>query len=451
MKKIIMFFITLLAMVCLYFGLSYALMSKKGPENRERYYQQKEDVEVLFAGTSHAYAGYLPMELYREYGISAFNLSTAGERFAVTYYSLKDAFNYHVPKVLVIDCHAFEYGDEKNDPQVPTRCHSVFDGMPFSKLKIEAVKDVFSDNEDVWMEYFCPLYYYHNRWQELTKDDFIDPVKQCYAKGGRICEGAVIAPVPEVTEETDYVWEEGYSTEYARKIVELCRDYGVDVYFICIPFPCRVETQRTLNQAQRLADEYDNCTYISLLTRTDEMGFDYDTDMADEGSHVNPSGGRRITKYIGQYLSEKYDFTDYRSDDKESVWNIAYRDYTIGYDEERKQELDYLGYMTQLYQPDYSFCIYVADMKEANKTGQLAKFLGQNMAGLSADAAEGSYYCSNLGETVEEYKDISADDERMPEEFRDEIAEGAIVSIMVRNNVTGEKVETVNYGAAGRM
>lgn len=449
--KIIYFFLTVIAMVLLILALQKLLTAKESANIRERFYRQKEDVDVLFAGTSHSYAAFLPMDMYREYGISSYNLSTSGERFAVTYYSLKDALRYHVPKVLVIDCHAFEYGDHKNDPQVPTRCHYVFDAMPLSKLKIDGIRDVLSDMPETYMEYYFPLYYYHTRWQELSKEDFVNPVKANYAKGAQLLFGSVVAPKPDTTNQEDYVWTDDLSCEYAEKIVQLCQEYGVSVEFICVPFPCRIETQQELNQAQYIADKYDNCTYVSLIPKTDEFGFDYDTDMADEGSHVNPLGGRKVTRYVGEYLSGKYDFTDYRSQDENSIWNREYRDYTIGYDEDRKTNADYLGYLTMLYQPDYSFCIYVSDMEKANATGQLAKLLKGNMELAQADTAKGSYYCSNLGETVEEYTGLSKDDERIPSDFSKEISEAALVSIMVRNNVTGEVVETVNYSAGGRI
>ena len=102
-KKVLKCIITVAALALLTCFLSYFYMSKNGPIHRKRFYEQKKPVDVLFMGTSHAYGGYQPMELYEKYGISAFNLATAGERFAVNYYSLLDAFEYHVPRVCVID------------------------------------------------------------------------------------------------------------------------------------------------------------------------------------------------------------------------------------------------------------------------------------------------------------------------------------------------------------
>ena len=429
--------------------LSYFYASKNGAIHRQRYYEQKEDVDVLFMGTSHAYAGYQPMVLYSDYGISAFNLATAGERFAVNYYSLLDAFEHHVPKVCVIDCHGFEYGDEKNDHEVPTRCHGVFDGMPLSPLKVKAVTDVLSDRPDTWIEYFVPLYYYHNRWTELEKQDFEDPVLNNYGKGGRVFYGVAgkEAVKPEVIPQEEYEWMDDYSTEYAEKIVQLCAQKGVDVHFICIPFPCSTETQLVLNRAQKLAEDYDNCYYVNLMNHVDEMDFDYEVDMADPGSHVNTTGGRKVTDYIGRYLSGMYELEDHRADDMDSVWNRDYVYYTTYLDDLRDKCQSYFEYIDMVWTPDYSMEVYVSDMAKADPDGVLKRLLEKDMS--ISVPAQGSYYCSNMGQEAEELAGKALEDTPLGKERG---ASGdALVTVAVRNNLTGELVEVTNWSETGRL
>lgn len=82
------------------------------------------------------------MELYRDYGIASYNLSIAGERMAMTYWSLKDALQHTIPKLVIIDMHALEYGNQKNDPKVPARVHWSLDVLKSIPIKYNAVKDV---------------------------------------------------------------------------------------------------------------------------------------------------------------------------------------------------------------------------------------------------------------------------------------------------------------------
>ena len=449
-KKVLKCIITVAALALLTCFLSYFYMSKNGPIHRKRFYEQKKPVDVLFMGTSHAYGGYQPMELYEKYGISAFNLATAGERFAVNYYSLLDAFEYHVPRVCVIDCHGFEYGNEKNDPEVPTRCHGIFDGMPMSALKIRAVKDVLSDRPETWPEYFFPLYYYHNRWSELERQDFEDPAVNCYGKGGRIFYGMANAPEPELVAEDDYVWEDDYSTEYAEKIVQLCREKGVDVYFMCIPFPCDAKAQRVLNRAKRLEERYDNCTYINLMNHADEIGFDYGCCMSDMGSHVSFTGATRLTDYIGEYLKERYDFTDYRTGADAAEWEQEYTDYTAYMDRLREKCETYQDYLDKVFTPAYSYAVYVSDMKTANSDKMLGKLIKKEDERDLAESAEGSYYFSNLNGDICEESGIEAKDTVFGAEYAGSYNPEALVNIVLYNNRTGE-TKVSSWSAEGRL
>ena len=50
------------------------------------------------------------------------------------------------------------------------------------------------------------------------------------------------------------------------------------------------------------------------------MEINYETDFRDE-SHLNYSGAKKATSYMGQYLMENYDLPDKRGTD--NSWNTA--------------------------------------------------------------------------------------------------------------------------------
>lgn len=435
--KISLVFMPLLvvcAMVLLVLFLNRLFMPKNPVVKRGNYYAQREACEVLFMGTSHAYAGFVPMELYRKYGISSYCLATSGERMALTYYSLKDALQYQTPKVVVVDVHALEYGNEKNDPQVSTRCHTVFDNMRFSKIKVEAVEDIIEDKEQ-YIDYFFPLYFYHNRWSELTQKDFENPRKAGYMRGSNVMCGLAEPQDFTLISSDDYFWEDNYSTEYAEKIVQLCASKNIDVIFACVPFPCDEKAQRDLNKAYHIAEKYDNCEYINLMEHTAEMGFDYTIDMADPTSHVNPSGGRKVTGFLGEYLVGKYDFTDVRSG---KFYAENYENYTNYYHTFRDRCSTYLEYLTMIYTPDYSYSFYAKNAEAVKNSVKARKLLIQSGQDISElDKASESYYCSNIsGEAIQQ---CDTDISELPEgDLLSQVEEDAAIVIVVKNNCTGQ-------------
>ena len=65
--------------------------------------QEKDTLDVIFLGSSHAYLGIQPMQLWEEYGIASYNLCSAEQPFWVSYYTIKEALKTQHPKVILLD------------------------------------------------------------------------------------------------------------------------------------------------------------------------------------------------------------------------------------------------------------------------------------------------------------------------------------------------------------
>ena len=64
----------------------------------------------------------------------------------------------------------------------------------------------------------------------------------------------------------------------------------------------------------------------------------YNTDMNDPTAHVNDSGSKKLTKYIGDYITKKYKLPDHRNDaEYADYWNNRYNSF-ISYKESRIKE-----------------------------------------------------------------------------------------------------------------
>ncbi|MCR4960385.1 MAG: hypothetical protein K6A74_02945 [Lachnospiraceae bacterium] len=341
-------------------GIAVATFYLSKPESYEvrHGFYESDDSEVLFIGTSHMFNAVYPMELWRDYGISSYNLANAGERMALTYYSLKDAINVRKPKAVVIDVHGLKYGDQKNDPEVPKRSHVTFDAMKWGKIKVEGIVDCVE--KQYRSGFFFPLAFYHNRWTELTKDD-IDRGNsfRSLSRGASYLVNVGNEAAPTLVNPEDYTFKNNYSTEYLEKIVALCAEKDIPVLIIYIPFRSPAGNQRAANMAADIAKKYDNATYLNLLYNVDEFGLDYAIDTADKMSHLNPSGARKVTGYLGKYLSEHYDLSDYRGDTK---WQDQYERYRkLGKDPYFELTTDFESYLMLLADPDYSCMIYLPE------------------------------------------------------------------------------------------
>jgi hypothetical protein len=182
---------------------------------------------------------------------------------------------------------------------------------------------------------------YHSRWSELTENDF-EP-SSSYEKGA---ESRIKVTRNELTRIDAGRKIDGGTTgeRYLRKIIEDCQNRGIDVLLTYLPFPATESEQMGANYVRDLADEYD-VNYINFL---DLDLIDYQTDLYDENSHLNPSGARKVTDYLGKYLLEHYDITDQRNNEAYSGWHTDYEEYNELKNSNLAKQTDIVTYLMLL-------------------------------------------------------------------------------------------------------
>ena len=125
---------------------------------------------------------------------------------------------------------------------------------------------------------------------------------------------------------------------------------------------------------------------VCLNMAYDEGVVDFGEDFGDK-AHVNLFGAKKLTKYVGDYLSEHCDLTDYR--DVEGIkdkWNADYESY-LQHREQKMQKAKKLKVYLQWIGDDRYTC-YLYQAKEP--FGLVAKELAQldNVARISLEEAE---------------------------------------------------------------
>ena len=61
-----------------------------------------------------------------------------------------------------------------------------------------------------------------------------------------------------------------------------------------------------------------------MMTKT---GFDWLTDSRDGGNHLNYSGAKKISTWLGNYLGSQYQLEDHRKDSRYQRWQQDSTDY----------------------------------------------------------------------------------------------------------------------------
>ncbi len=312
-KAILWIILMAILMAAAYKTVSFRLQGKMTYQKNGDLLRVADDCDVLFLGTSHVTAEVFPMELWKEYGITSYNISGYGHPMALSYWMLMNTLDYADPKVVVVDCYVMESDaivirDEKF-------MHFSLDSIPLSKTKVMAVCDLF-DDFDSRAEYLWSFSLYHDRWDELKRDDF----EVEYGKTrGAVFEVGLEKPDDFEIRDVEAEPIDSVGVTYLRKIVEACQSRDIEVVLTFLPFPAQEDQQKVAAYAGEIAREYD-VDYLNFL-QMDVV--DYQTDCFDSYSHLNVAGGQKITSFLGRYLQENYGLADHRQDGLDE-WDADY-------------------------------------------------------------------------------------------------------------------------------
>ena len=319
-------------------------------EKYSQFFASETGFDVIFMGTSHMYNTVLPQELWRDAGIASYNWGQSNCTVPIDYYLLRLLEDYASPRLLVVDLFGFvEYADIGNgkyrtDARDQQRVQ--FDAFPLSKLKIEAVRDIFDDYENRY-DFLFKFALYHSRWTEIKKDNFIP--RNIPQKGAAFVLGfhdAADYRAPETGTASEI---RSVGANYLDRLIRVCEERGIEVLFTVLPFVADQANADAAASADALLREKYGLSLLNLLN-TDAV--DYGTDVHADGSHLNYIGAAAVTKLLGQILAERYPELVRAGDPAYESWNRDYDAY-IDYKISRFEAGKLYDNLALLYGPDF--------------------------------------------------------------------------------------------------
>lgn len=328
--RILFFLVLLFALLGV---LNQILQNKESETVLQPFLADAQEYDVLFLGDSQVRAAVFPMELFDHYGITAYNLGSSNCRIPMSYWKLMNALDYMTPKLVVLsvtDAERPELTHYKGE-----QIHEAFDGFPLTLMKSRAILDLTNQEgvdksgvsyRDIGAELFFPLRKYHSRWSDLEEADF----RPVYNKQkGAVPLVHVSDPIPSfgLAEPDEYLPEAGNGYSYLRRTIEECQKRGIPILLYQPPYPIEPAVHRGIRTAAKIAVEY-NVPLLDFPQMNSVV--DYYIDCGDPGSHLNPSGAKKLTDYLGQYIKDHYDMPDRREHPAYAHWNDEWNAYVDG-------------------------------------------------------------------------------------------------------------------------
>ncbi len=329
-KTLIIFIVTILICGALLWFVQRLVEPKYMSETPEgamiaEYYDNCENNDIIFVGDCEVYEYISPITLWENYGITSYIRGSAQQLVWQSYYLVEDTFRHEKPKAVIYNVGSMIHADpdstDKESGAAGTReayNRMSIDGMKWSFSKLGAISSSMTTKEkngDGAWSYIFPILRYHDRWSDLSEEDFKfffkrDPVTD----NGYLMEVAKRPVEGSYTDMPKISYDFGdYAMSYLERLTVLCKANGVELILMKAPSLYPIWHDEYEEQIRAYAEEHD-LTYINCFEYEDEIGIDWSNDTYDKGLHLNVYGAEKMGDFLGKYLSEELGFESHKND-----------------------------------------------------------------------------------------------------------------------------------------
>ena len=258
--------------------------------------EPENTIDVLFIGDSVSYCSVIPIQIWRDHGITSYLCGTSLQQLYYSKEFLIKAFAAQTPKVVILET-------------IP-----VFNNFEYKENIANAIERKF------------PLVRYHDRWKQFLEEGTLDESFRVNYTNREVTKGYYYSSAIEVVEPGDYTkpTEEvaGILADCKRTLKEIaayCEKKGAKL--ILLNTPNTLTWRPDCHNAIVLLAEELNLEYVDMNYLSEEVAMDWSKDSFDGGDHLNYYGAQKVTAYLGKYLENMGIFEDKRTDNRYESWN----------------------------------------------------------------------------------------------------------------------------------
>ena len=263
--------------------------------------EKKNSIDVVFAGDSVVYRAISPLQIYNDYGFSSYDLSDSALRLCDAASMIETAYENQTPSLIVLETDALftDASPHRDRYAIPTNF----------------LEDIF------------PIFHYHVFYKTYLPDF---ATESATAKLHDLLKGFEYTDSVIAYEDTvDYMNEgpsrarlDKESLEYLEEINAFAKEKNAEFLLLTVPRPAGWNKARH-DAVENWAEDND-IKYLDL--NIEDIGIDWETDTMDAGDHMSFEGSKKVSNYLGKYISENYTMEDHRGDPDFDSWTESYRE-----------------------------------------------------------------------------------------------------------------------------
>ncbi|MFC1712619.1 DUF1574 family protein [Candidatus Poribacteria bacterium] len=279
----------------------------------EEFYGHRDNIDVLFMGSSHAYNGFNPFIFDDILDLNSFNLSGPGQNPTTTYYVLEEVLRVgHRPKLIIIETY---WGMLTENYTKYMSASGVFHHMEFSATKFAMFRSACDfpsslkllsravKNRQAMIECSTTLIKRLSQKEIMGAEQYLG---KGYVESSAIVSAAAL--------KNNGFKNQKYSLDQHRlhfleKTINDAKKRGIQVVLVSTPLPPTVfsdvqgyqELYGTINE---IANKH-GIKYIDYNILNSKLGMFSDEDFMDD-DHLNRSGAGILGEHLGKLLISIY-------------------------------------------------------------------------------------------------------------------------------------------------
>ncbi|NFS28573.1 hypothetical protein FDF12_07585 [Clostridium botulinum] len=295
-------------------------------------YATDKNIDIVFAGSSYTMKAINPYIMDKKLECNTFDYSFASQIYIGTYYSLKELFKYHKPKLVVVttDIYSYEAKEEKVMAYIPVVMY--FKSLlPKLEFFINSAKNgSYLDRLFVWRAYHTKSLEdtIHNIHKKIDKNYINYPTKdqlEAYKNNKYGYRGKGFVSTDEndskyvlnsnkmgkmIKKCTDLSEIKPQNVEYLKKIVKLCRENNSELILLHTPVePSIIFSEKNYfkfnEKISEIAKEDGIDYYDYNLIKSELFKVKLDSGSFFDQLHLNGKGADAFTESFAQFLKIK--------------------------------------------------------------------------------------------------------------------------------------------------
>lgn len=283
------------------------------------YAQEKNSIDLLIVGSSHAYSSFDVAMLDEISGEKTYILASNSQTVIQAYYNVREALNYQKPKTILLEAYSLDNNSNWQNGAFGAinydkdwRKESNIDGMRLGLVKLEAIAEQYTVKN--WPYAFLRIARSHHNWKDIPQMidnlNFMIHQKNTFStfRPSQTAMGEeVMRQYADMAKDDAEFSVSGENVRHFHKLAALCRENGIrlvvvmapmyDGYIQKINYASRYETIRQLAEGENV--EYIDCNMaygeIGLEAQDFENAF-------TSYIHVNARGAAKVTEYVAERI-----------------------------------------------------------------------------------------------------------------------------------------------------